>query len=160
MYVRLFSAPVQTDPPVTTILTNRRARFEYHVLETIEVGIALRGTEVKSLRAGKVNLLDAYADVNGGQLILHNMHISPFEKGNIFNHDPLRDRVLLAHRKEIRKLAAKTQEKGLTLIPLEVYFLGRHVKLLLGLCKGKKTHDKRDAIKTRETTRALQRGED
>lgn len=151
---------MQTDPPVITILTNRRARFEYHVLESIEVGIALRGTEVKSIRAGKVNLQEAYAEVSGSQLILRNMHVSPFEKGNIFNHDPLRARVLLAHRKEIRKLAVKTEEKGLTLIPLEVYFLGPHVKILLGVCKGKKLHDKREAIKSRETTRALRREED
>jgi SsrA-binding protein len=139
------------------VAQNRKARFEYHVLESIEVGIALRGTEVKAIRAGKVNLQEAYAEVSNGHLLLQHMHISPFEKGNIFNHDPLRTRVLLAHRKEIAKLEVKTAEKGLTLIPLEVYFLGSHVKILLGVCKGKKLYDKRQSIKERETNRDMHR---
>jgi SsrA-binding protein len=142
---------------VRHILTNRRARFEYHVLETLEVGIVLRGTEVKAARAGKINLQDAYAAVENGELFLHSMHISPFEKGNIHNHDPLRVRKLLAKKKEIRKLAQKVNEKGLTLIPLQLYFLGRHLKIELGVCKGKKTYDKRHALKERDTRRELER---
>ncbi|HOJ03989.1 MAG TPA: SsrA-binding protein SmpB [Bacteroidota bacterium] len=142
---------------VKSILINRRARHEYHVLDTLEVGIVLRGTEVKSIRAGKVNLQDSYAAIDKGELYLHNMHISPFEKGNIFNHDPVRVRKLLARRKEILKLAQKTNEKGLTLIPLQVYFLGRHVKIELGICKGKKLYDKRESLKTRDIQREMER---
>lgn len=142
---------------VKSILINRRARHEYHVLDTLEVGIVLRGTEVKSIRAGKINLQDSYAAIDKGELYLHNMHISPFEKGNIFNHDPVRVRKLLARRKEILKLAQKTNEKGLTLIPLQVYFLGRHVKIELGICKGKKLYDKRESLKTRDIQREMER---
>lgn len=142
---------------VKSILINRRARHEYHVLDTLEVGIVLRGTEVKSIRAGKINLQDSYAAIDKGELYLHNMHISPFEKGNIFNHDPVRVRKLLARRKEILKLAQKTNEKGLTLIPLQVYFLGRHVKIELGVCKGKKLYDKRESLKTRDIQREMER---
>ncbi|MCB2204228.1 SsrA-binding protein SmpB [bacterium] len=142
---------------INLILNNRRARHEYHVLESLEVGIVLRGTEVKSVRAGKINVQDAYATVENGELFLHNMHISPFEKGNIHNHDPIRVRKLLAKRKEIRKLAQKVHEKGLTLIPLEIYFSGRHLKIELGICKGKKTYDKRQALKKREIQRDMER---
>ena len=142
---------------VRHILTNRRARHEYLVLETLEVGIALRGTEVKSARAGKINLQDAYASIENGELYMHHMHISPFEKGNIFNHDPMRVRKLLARKKEIRKLEQKVNEKGLTLIPLQLYFLGRHLKIELGVCRGKKTYDKRHALKERDTRREMER---
>ena len=142
---------------INLILNNRRARHEYHVLESIEVGIVLRGTEVKSVRNGKINVQDAYASVVDGELFLHNMHISPFEKGNIHNHDPLRVRKLLARRKEIRKLAQKVNEKGLTLIPLQIYFSGRHLKIELGVCKGKKTYDKRQALKSRDIQREMDR---
>lgn len=142
---------------VRHILTNRRARHEYLVLERLEVGIVLRGTEVKSARAGKINLQDAYAAVENGELYMHNMHISPFEKGNVFNHDPVRVRKLLAKKKEIRKLEQKVNEKGLTLIPLQLYFLGRHLKIELGVCKGKKTYDKRHALKERDTRREMER---
>lgn len=140
-----------------TIATNKKARHEYFVDESLEVGIALRGTEVKSIRAGKVNFQDAYASIENGELWLHGLHISPFEKGNIFNHDPVRNRKLLANGKEIRKLRARTQEKGYTLIPLRVYFTGPWVKIELGLCKGKKHYDKRESIKARDTQRDLQR---
>ncbi len=140
-----------------TIATNKKARHEYFVAESLEVGIALRGTEVKSIRAGKVNFQDSYAQVNAGQLLLHGLHISPFEKGNIFNHDPVRTRVLLASRKEIRKLQVRAQEKGFTLIPLRVYFSGPYVKIELGLCRGKKQYDKRETIKERQTTRDIHR---
>ncbi|MDT8325536.1 MAG: SsrA-binding protein SmpB [Bacteroidota bacterium] len=142
---------------INLILNNRRARHEYHVLESIEVGVVLRGTEVKSVRAGKINVLDAYASVVDGELFLHNMHISPFEKGNIHNHDPLRVRKLLARKKEIRKLGQKVNEKGLTLIPLQIYFSGRHLKIEIGVCKGKKTYDKRQALKKREIQRDMER---
>lgn len=142
---------------VRHILTNRKARHEYLVIETLEVGIALRGTEVKSARAGKINLLDAYAAVDNGELFMYNMHISPFDKGNIFNHDPMRVRKLLAKKKEIRKLEQKVNEKGLTLIPLQLYFLGRHLKIEIGVCKGKKTYDKRHALKERDTKREMER---
>jgi SsrA-binding protein len=142
---------------IKLILNNRRARHEYHVLESIEVGIVLRGTEVKSVRDGKINVQDAYATVEEGELFLHNMHISPFDKGNIHNHEPLRVRKLLARRKEIRKLAQKVHEKGLTLIPIQIYFSGRHLKIELGVCKGKKTYDKRQALKSREIQRDMER---
>lgn len=142
---------------VRHILTNRRARHEYLVLESLEVGIALRGTEVKSARAGKINLQDAYAAIENGELFMHNMHISPFEKGNIHNHDPMRVRKLLARKKEIRKLEQKVNEKGLTLIPLQLYFLGRHLKIEIGVCRGKKTYDKRHALKERDIKREMER---
>lgn len=139
------------------IVTNRRARFEYHVLDSLETGIALKGTEVKSAREGKVNLQDAYAAIENGELFLYNMHISPFEKGNIFNHEPLRVRKLLASKREIRKLAESVNEKGLTLIPLQLYFKNRYLKVLLGICKGKKQYDKREAIKERDSKREIDR---
>jgi len=146
-----------SDTTVKTVMVNRKARHEYYVLETLEVGIALLGTEVKSVRAGKVNLLDSYATVENGQLLLRNMHISPFEKGNVFNHDPIRERKLLAHKREIRKLSEKTNEKGLTLIPLHLYFVGPKLKIELGVCKGKKLYDKRQAVKSRDMKREMER---
>ncbi len=142
---------------VKVIMVNRRARHEYHVQETLEVGIVLKGTEVKSIRAGKVNLQDSYAVVEHGELFLYNMHVNPFEKGNIFNHDPVRVRKLLAKRREIFKLAQKTNEKGLTLIPLQLYFLGRHLKVEIGVCKGKKLYDKRESLKSRDIQRDMER---
>jgi SsrA-binding protein len=142
---------------IEVILTNRRARYEYHVLENIEVGIVLKGTEVKSVRAGQINVQDSYASVEHEELFLYNMHISPFDKGNIHNHEPMRKRKLLARKKEIRKLAQKVNEKGLTLIPLQVYFSGRHVKIDLGVCKGKKTYDKRQSLKARDIKREMDR---
>ena len=144
---------------ITIIATNRRARFEYHVLSSIEVGIVLKGTEVKSIRNRQVNLQDSYASVENGQLLLFNTHISPFEKGNIFNHDPLRVRTLLAKKKEIRKLAQQVHEKGLTLIPLQLYFVKQYLKIELGVCKGKKAYDKREAIKQRDVRRDLLRND-
>ena len=141
---------------IKSVAKNRRARHEYFVIESIEVGIVLRGTEVKSIRAGKVNLQDSYATVESDELFLHNLHVSPFEKGSIHNHDPLRVRKLLARKKEIRKLGEKVNEKGLTLIPLELYFLNQHLKIELGICKGKKTYDKRQSLKKREMGREIQ----
>jgi SsrA-binding protein len=139
------------------VVTNRRARYEYFVLESYEAGLALKGTEVKALRAGGVNLQDGHVMVRHGEFWLVGMHVSPFEKGNINNHDPLRDRKLLLHAKEIRKLTAKLQEKGLALIPLRVYFKRNIAKVEIGLCKGKKFFDKRETIKQRDVERQLRR---
>jgi SsrA-binding protein len=129
------------------------------IFETIEAGIVLKGTEVKSVRNHKVNLQDSYATITDGDVILHNMHISPYEKGNIFNVDPKRERKLLLHKKQIRKLNSKTQEKGLTLIPLRAYFLGKNFKIELALAKGKKSYDKRQDIAKKDIERQLQRYE-
>jgi SsrA-binding protein len=148
-----------TDEEIKIIASNRRARYEYHVLSSMEVGIVLKGTEVKSIRNRQVNLQDSYASVDRGQLLLFNMHISPFEKGNIFNHEPMRVRTLLAKKKEIRKLAQQVNEKGLTLVPLQLYFVKQYLKIELGVCKGKKAYDKRETIKKRDIARELQRHE-
>ena len=141
------------------IAANRQARREYFVLDTIEAGIELVGTEVKSIRMGNVNLKDAWADVKEGQVQLKGMHVSPYEKGNIFNRDPLRPRKLLLHKAEIRKLHSDMKIKGLSLVPLSLYFKNSMVKVELGICKGKKLYDKRadDAKKTakRDIERAM-----
>ena len=140
------------------LVTNRKARHDYHVLETFEAGIALVGTEVKSLREGKGNLKDSFAKVENGELFLYNMHISPYEKGNIFNRDPLRTRKLLMHKKQINRLAGRVQEKGLTLIPLKVYLNERGlVKVELALAKGKAIYDKREDIKRRDAKREVEK---
>ncbi|MFY9312919.1 MAG: SsrA-binding protein SmpB [Tepidanaerobacteraceae bacterium] len=140
------------------LVTNRKARHDYHVLETFEAGIALVGTEVKSLREGKGNLKDSFAKVENGELFLYNMHISPYEKGNIFNRDPLRTRKLLMHKKQINRLAGRVQEKGLTLIPLKVYLNERDlVKVELALAKGKAIYDKREDIKRRDAKREVEK---
>lgn len=140
-----------------TIALNRQARHEYFVLESLETGIELVGTEVKSLRMGQVNLKDAWCEVEDGQLFVHGMHISPYEKGNIFNRDPLRTRRLLAHKNEIRKLAQQVKLQGCTLVPLALYFKRGRVKLDLGLCKGKKLYDKREAAAKRAAQRDIDR---
>jgi SsrA-binding protein len=142
---------------IKVIATNRKARYEYHISDSVEAGIALVGTEVKSIRAGNVNFQDAFAMVKDGELLLMSLHISPFDKGNIFNHDPVRVRKLLVHKKEIRRLAESVNEKGYTLIPLRIYLKGRRVKVEIGVAKGKKTYDKREAIKERDVKRELQR---
>ena len=140
------------------ITTNRKARYKYQIIDTLETGIVLGGTEVKSLRAGRANLKDSYASVRGGEVFLHNAHISPYSHGNINNHDPERARKLLLHRKEIKKLIGKVEEKGLTLVPLKLYFTGRGLaKVELALAKGKKTYDKRRDIAERDAQRDLQR---
>ncbi|WP_395151113.1 SsrA-binding protein SmpB [uncultured Allofournierella sp.] len=139
------------------IAANRQARHEYFVLETLETGIELVGTEVKSLRMGQVNLKDSWVDVEDGQLIVYGMHISPYEKGNIFNRDPLRPRRLLAHKNEIRKLGQELKLQGYTLIPLSLYFKHGRVKLELGLCKGKKLYDKRATAAERSAKRDIDR---
>ena len=141
------------------IATNRKAFHDYEITDKFETGIVLKGTEVKSLRDGRVNLKDSYAAVDArGELILHNCHISPYSHGNIMNHDPLRPRKLLLHRKEINKLMGQTQQKGLTLVPLRIYFTPRgHAKIELALARGKKHHDRRESIKEREAGREMER---
>ena len=138
-------------------ISNRRARFEYEILDSYEAGIVLKGSEVKSLRAGKANLQDAYALVKNGEVWLLNMHISPYEQANQFNHDPIRTRKLLLNKSEIAKLNTKTNEKGLTLIPLKLYFKKGNAKVELGIAKGKKIHDKRESIKERDVEREMRR---
>ena len=143
--------------PDTTVAQNKKAYHDYFVDETFEAGISLFGTEVKSVRQGKVNLKDSYVSVKTGEAYLIGAHISPYEKGNIFNKDPLRQRKLLLHKREIAKLIGLTQQQGYTLIPLKMYFKGSYVKLLLGLCRGKKNYDKRAAIAERDSKRQIDR---
>ncbi|MBP2654767.1 MAG: smpB [Firmicutes bacterium] len=142
---------------IKIVAENRKARHDYHIHENYEAGIALTGTEVKSLRAGKANLKDSYARIDNGELMLHNMHISPYDQGNRFNHEPLRTRKLLMHRYEINKLIGKTKEKGYTLVPLKLYLTRGKVKLELGLATGKKTYDKRQDIAERDAKREVAR---
>jgi SsrA-binding protein len=145
-------------PPTTTVARNKRARHDYHILETWEAGVVLSGTEVKSLRQGKANLTDAYATVRDGEVFLLNLHISPYEQGNQFNHEPTRTRKLLLHRKEIRRLIGGVERQGLTLVPLELFFNPRgKAKVTLALAKGKKQHDKRADEKRREDEREMAR---
>lgn len=139
------------------VATNRKAYHDYHIEETIEAGLALQGTEVKSLRLGLVNLTDSYAIVKNNEVFLLNVQISPYPHGNIMNHDPLRTRKLLLHREEIRKLIGKITQKGYTLIPLKIYFVRGKAKVLLGLAKGKKAFDKRETIKEKESKREMER---
>lgn len=144
------------------VASNRKARHEYEVLETYEAGLVLKGPEVKSIRDGKVAFQDAYATVDGGEVWLHSLHISPYEQANRFNEDPLRTRKLLLNQSEIRKLIGKVEEKGLTLIPLEIYFVRGRAKLKLALARGRKLHDKREKLKRqtqeREARRAMGTG--
>src|SRR5215218_2039836 len=137
------------------VVSNRKARHEYHVLQTHEAGMVLQGTEVKSLRNGKANLQDAFARFHSGELWLHNLHISPYEAGNRHNHDPLRPRKLLLHRREMRRLVGEAEQEGLTLVPLDIYFRGGIAKLTLALVKGKKLHDKREDLKSRDAKREM-----
>ncbi|MZP29371.1 SsrA-binding protein SmpB [Heliobacterium undosum] len=136
---------------------NRRARHDYHIDETYEAGMALKGTEIKSLRQGKGNLKDSYARVENGEVLLYNMHISPFEQGNIYNHEPTRTRKLLLNRSEIRKLGAATHQKGLTLVPLRIYLKRGYAKLELAIARGKKHYDKREDIARRDAEREMAR---
>ena len=129
-----------------TLAENRKARHDYFIEETIEAGIALVGTEVKSIRGGKCNLKESYAEIDNGEVIIRSMHISPYEQGNIFNVDPIRPRKLLLHKEQIRRFAGLLSQEGLTLIPLSLYLKEGKVKVALGLCRGKKTYDKRDAM--------------
>jgi SsrA-binding protein len=140
-----------------SVARNKRARHDYHVVETWEAGIVLTGTEVKSLRNGKANIADAYAIVRNGEMFLINLHIPPYEQGNQFNHDPTRTRKLLLHRKEIRRLIGSVERQGLALVPLEIYFKRGIAKVMLALGKGKKLHDKRDTERKRDAEREMAR---
>ena len=143
--------------PGKVITVNRKARHDYFVMETYVTGIELFGTEVKSLRAGTVNLKDSWCSIDNGELFILGMHISPYEKGNIFNRDPLRVRKLLMHKKEIMRLFGMVKQDSYTLIPLSLYFKGSRVKVELGLCKGKKLHDKRADMAKRDAKREIDR---
>lgn len=140
-----------------TITTNKKAFHEYFVLESFECGIELSGTEIKSIRQGGANLKDAWCSVDGGEMIIKQLHISPYEHGNIFNKDPSRNRRLLLHKREIMRLLGAVKQEGLALIPLSLYFKGSLVKVQLGLCKGKKLHDKRDDMAAKDAQRDIQR---
>lgn len=144
-------------PGTKTIAVNRKARHDYFVQETYEAGIELFGTEVKSLRLRQVNLKDSWCDIQNGELFIKQMHISPYEKGNIFNRDPIRPRKLLMHKKEILKLYGTLKQEGLTLVPLSLYFKNSRVKVELGLCKGKKLYDKRNDMAKRDAKRTIDR---
>lgn len=139
------------------IVSNRKARHEYQILDVLEAGIVLKGTEVKSLRKRNANLQDSYAIIRNGELWLLGLHISPYEQGNINNHDPVRTRKLLIQKKELRKLYSKVAEQGLTLVPLSLYFKGPYAKVELAIGRGKKSYDKREAIKKREAQRSISR---
>ncbi|MBM4194643.1 MAG: SsrA-binding protein SmpB [Gemmatimonadetes bacterium] len=151
------SASRPADSPVQVIARNKRARFEYDITEQWEAGIMLLGTEVKSLRAGRATITDAFGLVKDGEIWLLNMHVPPYEQGNQFNHDPARTRKLLLHTREIRRLIGAVERQGATLVPLELYFRGAHAKIRLGLGKGKKLHDKRETIRARDNARDIAR---
>ena len=142
---------------IKAIANNKKAYHEYFILEEYEAGIELFGTEVKSLRLGQCSIKESWIQIYEGEVYINGMHINPYEKGNIFNKDPLRVRRLLLHKSEIRKLGAKLQEQGLTLIPLSVYFKGSLVKIKVGLCKGKKLYDKREALAKKDQKRDVER---
>ena len=142
---------------IKTVADNRKARHEYFILESFEAGIELVGTEVKSIRNGSVNLKDSCCSIDNGEIFIKGMHISPYEKGNIFNRDPLRVRKLLMHKREINKLFGSVKQDGLTLIPLSLYFKDSRVKVQIGLCKGKKLYDKREDSAKRDAKREIDR---
>ena len=146
-----------SDDAIEPIARNKRARHDYHILETWEAGLVLRGTEVKSLRNGKATLTDAYGVVKDGEVFLINLHISPYEQGNQFNHEPDRTRKLLLHRREIRRLIGAVERQGLTLIPLDLYFRNGIAKVTMALGKGKKLHDKRETSRERDAAREIER---
>ncbi len=146
-----------TEKSIKNIATNRKARFEYFVEDSYEAGVELFGTEVKSLRQGGVSLKEAWCDIENGEVYVKQLHISPYEKGNIFNKDPLRARKLLLHKAEIRRLIGLLKQQGYTLIPLSIYFKNSRVKIQVGLCRGKKVHDKRQDIAKRDAGREIQR---
>jgi len=147
----------EKDTAIKIIAKNKKAFFNYEITESLECGIELKGTEVKSIRAGKLSFTDCYARIINFELILKGLHISPYDFGNLNNHDPDRDRKLLAHKQEIKRLKRKVDEKGLTLVPLKFYLKRGIVKIELGVCKGKKMHDKRESIKRRDQKRDADR---
>jgi SsrA-binding protein len=149
--------PDDTKKETESIARNKRARFDYHILDTFEAGLVLRGTEVKSLREGKVSIADAYGIIRDGEAYLLNAHIQPYARGGYVNHEPTRSRKLLLHRKEIRRLIGAVERQGLTLIPLELYFKKGVAKVALALGKGKKLHDKRDTQRQRDAEREIAR---
>lgn len=138
-------------------INNRKAKYDYEILETYEAGIALTGTEIKSIRAGKANLKDSYAIIKNNEIFLLNMHISHYKEGNIFNHDETRTRKLLMHKKEIFKLRDSIEREGNTIVPIKLYFKRNYAKILIGLAKGKKNYDKRESIKERDTLREIKK---
>lgn len=142
---------------VKLIASNKKARHDYFIEETYEAGIELFGTEVKSIRCGQVNLKDSYCFINKGEIFASGIHISPYEKGNIFNRDPLRSKKLLMHKREIMKLTGQINAQGYTLVPLSLYFSAQHVKVELGLCRGKKLYDKRDDMAKKQADRDIER---
>lgn len=147
-------------PSIKTVISNRKARFEFEILDRVEAGIVLLGTEVKSVRAGHVSLQEAYAEERGGELWLLGCTIQPYEHGNINNHEPTRPRKLLLKRKELDKLVARIAEKGLTLVPMSIYFKGSTLKIEIGVARGKKLYDKRETTKARDADRRMRRGEE
>lgn len=149
---------MENNAEIKTVAQNKKALHDYFVLEKYEAGIELFGTEVKSIRQGKVNLKDSWCSIEKGEIFALGMHISPYEQGNIFNRDPLRKKRLLMHKREIRKLYGKVKQEGLTLVPLSVYFLNGRAKLEIGLCKGKKNYDKRETAAKRDAQRDIERG--
>lgn len=142
---------------IKLIANNKKAYHEYFILETIEAGVSLVGTEVKSLRAGKGSVKESFIKIENGEVYVYGMHISPYEKGNIFNREPLRVRKLLLHKAEIQKMQSKMNEKGMTIVPLKIYFKDSLVKMEIGLAKGKKNHDKRNTIAAKDQLREAQR---
>ena len=136
---------------------NRKASHDYSIIDTIEAGIVLKGTEIKSIRAGRINLKDGYATIRNGEIFLQNVHISPYEQGNVFNHDPVRTRKLLMHKKQIARLVGETKSSGYTLIPLKVYIKDGYAKVLIGLGKGKKKYAKREDLKRKDQKREIDR---
>ena len=150
-------APTKEHPATKTIATNREARHEYFVMEALETGVELKGTEVKSMRQGRMNLKESFAIVKDGEVLVCGMHISPYEQGNIFNTDPLRQKKLLLHKSQIRHLAQEVGKMGYSLIPLQVYLKDGRFKMELGLCKGTKLHDKRDDMAAKDAQRDIQR---
>ncbi len=139
------------------IAQNRKARHDFTIIDTIEAGIVLKGTEIKAIRASRINLKDGFARVRNGEVYLSNVHISPYEQGNLFNHDPLRTRKLLMHRKQIDRLIGETKNTGVTLVPLKVYIKNGFAKVLIGIAKGKKQYDKREDLKRKDMKREIDR---
>ena len=139
------------------IAQNRKARHDYSIIDTVEAGLVLQGTEIKSIRNGRINLKDGFARIRNGEAFLYNVHISPYEQGNIFNHDPLRTRKLLLHKKQINKLIGETKNTGITLVPLKVYIKDGYAKVLIGLAKGKQQYDTREDLKRKEVDRQISR---
>ncbi|WP_420830387.1 SsrA-binding protein SmpB [Bacillus piscicola] len=139
------------------IAQNKKARHDYFIEETVEAGIVLKGTEIKAIRAGRMNIADSFARIENGELFMHNAHIGHYEQGNRFNHDPLRTRKLLLHRREINKLIGQSQQAGYSIVPLKVYIKNGKAKVLIGLAKGKKKYDKREALKQKDAKREMDR---